>query len=513
MKNILTILLFGACSISALADVRLPDVIGSSMVLQQKMKVPIWGTAEPGESVTVTFAKQKKTVAADANGKWRIDLDKMPANAEPEKMTIEGKNSIVLENILVGEVWFVSGQSNMQWTLLQANNGEREVAGANHPNLRLFNTRREVGFKRTGEPIGRWAACTPESVKAFSGIGYYFAVDLQRQLKVPVGVINSSWGGSQAEAWTPVEYLNASPELKATVERSKIWDEERARVRVEYAAAIEQWRKKADEQKAAVVKPSPSPPVPDSLRDYRVAASIYEGMVAPIIPFAIRGAAWYQGESNESRAEQYGILLPTMIRAWRERWGHGDFPFAIIQLPNYRQVKPEPEESPWSFIREVQRRTALRTPNAGLIVTIDIGEASDIHPKNKLDVGNRLARWALKDVYGRKILNEPVVVRVDAKNGKVVLSFADVGSGLRLRDGEKLDEFAVAGDDKKWYWAEAKIIGKNRVEVSSPNVPDPKAVRYAFNSNPQHPNLTNDSGLPVSPFRTDDWPDPTAGKR
>ena len=495
------------------ADVRLPDVISNSMVLQQKQAVPIWGIAELGETVTVTFGGQKKTVVAGPDGKWRVDLGKLTANFKPQTMTITGKNTIELKDILVGEVWLVAGQSNMQRLLRETDNGEAVQAAASHPNIRLFNASREVAFKKRVGKLGEWAACTPESVKEFSAAGYYFGVEMERELKTPIGLINSSYGGSQAEAWTPVEYLNASLDLKATVERTKIWDEERPRVRTEYAEAIRRWREDSDKAKAAGARPSPSPGVPDALRDYRIAASIYEGMIEPLIPFAIRGAIWYQGESNEARAEQYSILLPVMIKAWRERWGAGNFPFAIIQLPNYRQIKSAPEESPWSFIREAQRRTALYTPNTGLIVTIDIGEAGDIHPKNKLDVGKRMARWALKDVYGRKIVNAPIVVRADAKNGKVVLSFADVGTGLKIRDGERLDEFAIAGDDKKWYWAEAKIVGKNRVEVFSSNVTHPKAVRYAFNSNPKHPNLTNDSGLPVSPFRTDDWPDPTAGKR
>jgi sialate O-acetylesterase len=495
------------------ADVRLPDVIGSSMVLQQKQAIPIWGSAEPGETVTVAFGGQKKTVVAGGDGKWRVDLGKFASNFKPQTMTISGKNTIELKDILVGEVWLVAGQSNMQRLLRETDNGEAVQSAANHPNIRLFNVSREVAFKRRAGKLGEWSACSPDSVKEFSAAGYYFGLEMEKELKVPIGLINSSYGGSQAEAWTPVEYLNASPDLKATVERTKIWDEERPKVKVGYAEAIKKWREDSDKAKAAGARPSPSPSVPDALRDYRIASSIYDGMIEPLIPFAIRGAIWYQGESNEARAEQYSILLPTMIRAWRERWGAGNFPFGIIQLPNYRQIKTDPEEAPWSFIREAQRRTALTTPNTGLIVTIDIGEASDIHPKNKLDVGKRMSRWALKNVYGRKIVNEPVVVRVDAKNGKVVLSFTNVGTGLKIRAGDKLDEFAVAGEDKKWYWAEAKIIGKDRVEVSSPNVTDPKAVRYAFNSNPKHPNLTNDSGLPVSPFRTDDWPDPTAGKR
>jgi len=505
-------LLFLAC-VAVRADVSLSDVIASSMVLQQKQVVPIWGTAEPGEAVTVTFGKIKKTIVADATGKWRVDLGKLSASSSTQTMTIAGRNMIVLKDILVGEVWLVAGQSNMQRLLRETGNGDAVQAAANHPNIRLFNVSRQVAFKHATGKLGEWAACTPESVKEFSAAGYYFGVELEKELKVPIGLINSSYGGSQAEAWTPVEYLLANPDLKATVERTKIWEEERPRVRIEYDAALKKWREDSDKQRATGVRPSPSPAVPDALREYRVASSIYDGMIAPLIPFAIKGAIWYQGESNEARAEQYNILLPTMIRSWRERWGMAEMPFGIIQLPNYRQVKPEPEEASWSFLREAQRRTAANVPNTGLIVIIDIGEASDIHPKNKLDVGKRMARWAFRDVYGRKLVNAPVLARANEKGGKVILTYDDVGTGLRIRSGDKLEEFAIAGDDKKWYWAEAKIVGKNRIEVSSPLVMRPKAVRYAFNSNPRNPNLTNESGLPASPFRTDDWPDPTVGKR
>jgi sialate O-acetylesterase len=254
--------------------------------------------------------------------------------------------------------------------------------------------------------------------------------------------------------------------------------------------------------------------VPDALREYRIASSIYNGMIEPLIPFPIRGAVWYQGESNEERAEQYGILLPTMIRAWRERWGAGDFPFGVVQLPNYRDPKPEPADEAWSHLREAQRRTVVNTPRTGLIVVIDIGEAHNIHPKDKLDVGHRMALWALADAYGRKLTKSgPMFRRAQIAGSKIVLTFDDVGQGLRIRDGDRLDEFAIAGTERKWRWAEAKIVGKDRVEVWSPAVPQPVAVRYAFNNNPKHPNLTNETGLPAAPFRTDDWPDPTAGKR
>lgn len=496
------------------ANVTLPDVLGSGMVLQRDQPAPIWGKADPGESVTVSFKGQKLSTTADANGRWIIRLKRLKATNGPSVLIIEGRNKIELQDVLVGEVWLVAGQSNMQRLLSETANGAAVMAAADHPNIRLFNVSRAVAFKHAPPPLGVWRACSPESVKEFSAAGYYFGVELQNELKVPIGLINSSYGGSQAEAWTPVEYLVASADLKPTVDRKKIWDEERPRVKKQYDEALENWRLDSNKAKAMNAVPRPSPAVPDALREFRVASSIYDGMIEPLMPFAIRGAIWYQGESNEARAQQYGILLPVMIKAWRERWGEGNFPFGIVQLPNYRDSKDEPADEAWSHLREAQRLTSLSVPRTGLIVTIDLGEARDIHPKNKLDVGKRMARWTLVDVYNKKILKTgPVFEKAQAKDSKIVVTFSEVGSGLKLRDGVKLEEFAIAGADRKWYWAEAKIVGHNRVEVWSPQIAQPVAVRYAFNNNPRKPNLTNDTGIPAGPFRTDNWPGPTDGKR
>jgi sialate O-acetylesterase len=508
-----TALLFAPAATTR-ANVTLPDVLGDSMVLQRDVRVPIWGKADPGEAVRVSFAGQTKKTVADAQGIWRVQLDSLRADASPATLTVKGRNTVELKDILVGEVWLVAGQSNMQFTLAETKEAAAAIAGAGNPLIRLFNVNRQVAFKHKPPPLATWRPGSPESVKDFSAAGYYFGVELQKELNVPVGLINSSYGGSQAEAWTPVEYLLASDELRPTVERTKIWDEERPRVKTEYEEKLKQWRTDADKARSAGARPSPSPSVPDALREYRVASSIYTGMIEPLIPFPIRGAFWYQGESNEERAEQYAVLLPTMIRAWRERWGRGDFPFGIVQLPNYRDPRPEPADEAWSHIREAQRLTALSMRDAGLIVTIDIGEAHDIHPKNKLDVGRRMARWALAEVYGRKLTaTGPLFRRAKVAGSKLILTFDDVGRGLRIRDGDRLEEFAVAGADRKWHWAEARIVGKDSVEVWSPDVPQPSAARYAFNNNPRHPNLTNDTGLPAAPFRTDDWPGPTDGKR
>ena len=499
---------------AARANVTLPDVISTSMVLQRDQAVPIWGTADPGESVVVTFASQTHSTQAGADGKWQVTLRPMSASATPATMTISGKNTITLDDVLVGEVWMVSGQSNMQFTVAESADGEAAIAAASDPAIRLFNVSRRVAFQHESGPLALWQPASPESVRGFSAAGYYFAIQLRNELRVPIGVINSSYGGTQAEAWTPVEYLLASPELRPCVERTKTWDEERPRVKADYDQRMQQWREAAEKAKAESRRPPSEPRVPDALRESRIAASIYDRMIVPLIPFAIRGVVWYQGESNEGRAQQYEVLLPTMIKAWRERWGEGNFAFGIVQLPNYRDPRPEPSSEPWSFLREAQRRTALTTPNSGLIVTIDIGDAHDIHPKDKLDVGQRMARWALVEAYHYKMTpSGPMFLDAKPKGSKLVLTFDAVGKGLRIRDGDKLEEFAVAGADHQWHWASAKIQGRNRVVVWSDAVPHPEAVRYAFNSNPTHPNLTNDTGLPAAPFRSDNWPGPTDGKR
>ena len=498
----------------ARANVAVPDVIGNAMVLQRDQAVPIWGTADPGETVVVKFASQTRNTKAGSDGKWQVTLSSMPASATPGTMTISGNNTITLGDVLVGEVWIVSGQSNMQFTLAESADGEAAIAAANDAAIRLFNINRKVAFQHESGPLALWQPVSPSSVRGFSAAGYYFAAQLRDALHIPIGMINSSYGGTQAEAWTPVEYLLASPDLRPCVDRTKIWDEERPRVKAEYEQRMQDWREAAEKAKAEGARAPSEPRVPDALRESRIAASLYDRMIAPLIPYAIRGVVWYQGESNEGRAQQYEVLLPTLIKAWRERWGEGNFPFGIVQLPNYRDVRPEPSDEPWSYLREAQRRAALTTPNSGLIVTIDIGEAHDIHPKDKLDVGKRMARWALVTAYHYKMTaSGPVFRNAKLRGSKLVVTFDDVGKGLRIRNGGKLEEFAVAGADHQWHWASAKSEGRNRVAVWSDAVPHPVAVRYAFNSNPRNPNLTDDAGLPAAPFRSDSWPGPTDGKR
>lgn len=504
----------GLLASKARGDVNLPDVLSSSMVLQGGQAVKIWGTAEPGESVKVSFAGQTQTAQTGADGKWQVSLKPMPASSASGTMTISGKNTITLNDVLVGEVWIASGQSNMEFTLAQSADGEAAVAAAHEPEIRLFNVRRQVAFQHQTGPLGTWQAASPEAVRHFSAVAYYFALELHKALHVPIGVIDSAYGGTEAEAWTPVEYLLASPDLRPCLERSKIWDAERPKVKAEYEQRMQEWTEAARKAEAEGTPPPRRPALPDALREARIAASLYDRMIAPLIPFSLRGVLWYQGESNEARAQQYELLLPTMIKAWRDRWGQGDFAFGIVQLPNYRDVRPEPVDEAWSFLREAQRRTAVAVPHGGLIVTIDIGEAHDIHPKNKLEVGKRTARWALVEGYHQKMTpTGPMFRRAKRRGSRLELKFDVAGRGLRIRDGDKLDEFAVAGSDQHWRWAHAEIKGRDRLMVWSPEVPAPEAVRYAFNSNPGHPNLTNDTDIPAAPFRSDNWTGPTDGKR
>ena len=511
-KCFLSLLVFFILS-NAKAYTTLPDIIRDSMVVQQNVRVPVWGNALPGEAITITFDHQVKTIKAGDDGKWIIYLDPMSANAIPQTMVIAGINTIHLKGILIGEVWLCTGQSNMQLTLPLTNMGDSVIASANYPMVRLFNISRDIAFHHHHGSIGVWESCTPSSVKEFSAAAYYFAVALQQKLKVPIGIINSSFGGSEAEAWIPKTYLHTK-DLQPCIDRGKIWAVQRADVQKEYDSTILQWKMYAEKERAAGRIPKEAPHQPEALREYRPSGSIYEMMIKPLIPFAIRGNIWYQGENNEGRAEQYGILLPTLIRAWREKWKDPGLVFGIVQLPNFRDAKSEPADEAWSHLRDAQRWTSDTVSNTGLIVTIDIGEGHNIHYKDKLDLGKRMCQWALADVYHQKELpGGPVFEKAEPRGRKMIVSFKVTGSGLTTVDVKSPQEFALAGDDHHWYWAKAKIINKNQVVVWSDKVKKPVAVRYAFNNNPKDPNLTSNSKIPASPFRSDNWPGPTHGKR
>ena len=643
------------------AEVHLPAIISDNMVLQSGMKVRIWGTAKAGERVTVTFGKNAANTVADAQGRWQVWLGPSKPGA-PRELIVKGDNVLTIKNVLVGDVWICSGQSNMEWPLINTDNATETLAQANYREIRLFTVEKKTATSPLDDVQGHWVVTTPEEAAHFSAVGYFFGRELYQHLKSPIGLIHTSWGGTPAEAWTSHEGLLSSPELKPIIDRYESSLNAMPATKENYARALAKWEEEnlyvdrenkgealgyanpgistSDWQKMdlpkqfeaaglmidgavwfrkEVVVPemwagsnlvlnltaiddfdttyfngtkigSTGRETPDSYQvprmyvvpgslvhagtnviavrvfdrageggfgragemslrspnfdlsksislrgswDYKVELALeskhvdwgtrpeevgatnqnspsvlYNAMLAPLVPFAIRGAIWYQGESNAGRAYQYRTLFPIMIRDWRRAWGRL-FPFYFVQLANWRPRKEQPEDSDWAELREAQFMT-LREPRTGMAVAIDIG-GEDLHPRNKLDVGRRLAAWALADVYGEKVVpSGPLFDGFSIQGDKIRIKFKHA-LGLKTNDGAAVKGFAIAGDDRKFVWAEARIDGQTIV-VSSPSISKPVAVRYAWADNPGV-NLYNQAGLPASPFRTDDWPGITATRR
>jgi len=431
------------------AEVALASVFQDHAVLQRDARLPVWGTAAPGEKVTVSYAGQSQSAVADAAGKWTVTLEPMPVGKAGD-FTAVASNTITLKDVVTGEVWVCSGQSNMAMQVGGVSNKKKEIAEANHPDIRLFKAPFKKTVKAEGKPDtiveegGKWDVCSPETVGAFTATGYFFGRSLNEKLKVPVGLISGSVGG------TP----------------------------------IGQWVTKG---------------------------GLYRKHIAPVVPYAIRGAIWYQGEANAQpsplASSKYDLRLVELVEGWRKEWGY-DFPFAWVQLPNFqkRQTEPVEELSLWAPMRETMWK-AKRIPKTGMAVTIDLGgaESASLHPANKQDVGARLAQWALADVYGDKtaVASGPLMKSHSIKGGEVVIEFDYTNGGL-VQKGDSLKSFAICGEDKKWVWADARIDGE-KVIVSSASVPAPVAVRYGWAQNPIA-SLYNGAGQPASPFRTDDFP-------
>ncbi len=504
----------------ATPEVSLPALFSDHMVLQQGQKVPVWGWADAGENITVSFGNQKKTATAGAEKTWRIDLEPLKANATPTKLSIAGaSNTIDIEDVLVGEVWVCSGQSNMAWTVSRAKDPEGEKAAANLPQIRHFKVALKTAIEPATDCTGAWEVTSPDTVSNFTAVGYFFGRDLHQRLNVPVGLINTSWGGTRSEAWTSRSGLErielAQPILATWQEAQKNWNREEAEKT--YQERLAKWKERAEKLKAEGKgkRPGRRPQQPAEPRTSRHAPStLFNAMISPLVPYAIKGAIWYQGESNSVRAHQYRKLFPGMIADWRAHWGQGDFPFYFVQLANFRAPSTEPgTPNDWAELQEAQLLTLKALPKTGMATINDIGDAKDIHPKNKQDVGRRLARWALANDYGKKgvIASGPLYKEMKIEDGKIRISFDYAGGGLKSRDGGPLKRFEIAGEDKVWHWADAKIDGTS-VVVSSGAVTKPAAVRYAWASNPQGANLVNSDGLPASLFRTDDWPGVTVGK-
>ncbi|MGP0069985.1 MAG: sialate O-acetylesterase [Isosphaeraceae bacterium] len=490
---------------AAKADVKLPSIFGSHMVLQRDQKDKVWGWADPGEEVTVQIADQSKTAKAGPDGAWNVLLDPMPAGG-PHTMTVKGKNTVTFEDVLLGEVWICSGQSNMQWGLGSAYDGDLAIRAANHPGIRLI-TVPNLGTQEPQKDFrGKWTTCRPDTVGGFSAVGYFFGRQLHETLGVPVGLINDSWGGSACEAWIRRDILAADAKYAPLLKRWEQIEKEYPRAKAEYDSHQSERKLAAAKAKAEGKQSARRPPNPeDQMRGNYRPGNIYNGVLKPTIGFGIRGAIWYQGESNASRAYQYRDLFPLMIKSWRDEWGVGDFPFYWVQLADFLGEKPEPAESAWAELREAQTMTMGRLPNTGEAVIIDIGEGRDIHPRNKLEVGLRLARWALARDYGVHVaFQSPTFKSMEKQGNKLVLTFDHVGNGLHAFDVMEARGFAVAGSDRKFYWAKAQVTGSNKVEVWSDKVAEPVAVRYAWADNPVC-NLYSSEGLPATPFRTDDW--------
>ncbi len=482
------------------AAVSLPNLISDHMVLQRGIPVRIWGTASPGEQVTVSFRGQSASAAADADGRWEVYLKPMEAGG-PFDMEIRGENRIAVRDVLVGEVWVASGQSNMQWPVERVRNAEKEIAAAGYPRLRLFQVKRKTAREPVADVEGTWERCSPESVRGFSAVGYFFGRYLHRETGLPVAVIHSSWGGTPAEAWTSIEALKADPALDFYLRR---WDgviENYASERLRYQRRLAEWKKKAAEAKAAGRRPPRRPWAPRGPDHQHAPAALYNAMIAPLTPFNIRGAIWYQGEAN-SGADQaflYRRLFRTMIEDWRARWAQGDFPFGFVQLANFEAG----EQRDWPLLRESQAE-ALHLRNTGMAVTIDIGNPTDIHPRNKQDVGKRLALWALATVYGRRSTEySGPIFRQVTREGRALRVWFDHTAGGLIAAGGEVKGFVIAGPDRIFHPAEARIDGET-VVVSSPEVSEPAAVRYAWYNDPEN-TLRNGEGLPAAPFRSDRW--------
>jgi len=482
------------------AAITLPRLISDHMMFQQGIPARVWGKAGPGETVTVRFREQSVSARAGADGRWEVFLAPMAAGG-PWDLVIQGGNSITVRDVLVGEVWVASGQSNMEWPVVRSANPDQEAAAANYPQLRLFKVRRKTAERPQDDVDAEWQACSPATARDFSAVGYYFARYLHQELKIPVGVIQSAWGGTPAQSWTSLEALNSEPVLHRYLEG---WDDVMANYpaeKIRYQRKLEEWEKESAAAKARGETPPGRPWEPAGPGHPNAPASLFNGMIAPLTPYAIRGAIWYQGESNANRNEAalYRRLFQAMILDWRARWGQGSFPFLFVQLANFAKTW---ENSAWPELRESQTAT-LDLHDTGMAVIIDIGEADDIHPRNKQDVGKRLALWALAKTYGKQVsYSGPLYRQVTREDGRLRLWFDHAARGLRA-EGSALKGFVIAGEDRIFHPADARIDGET-VVVSSPAVPVPVAARYAWADDPEN-NLRNSADQPASPFRTDQW--------
>jgi len=492
-------LLFTFCAIQVFADVKLPALISDHMVLQSGEPVQLWGWAKPGEAVSVEIGGQHLTTLADANGNWRVMLEPLKTGARLT-LTVQGTNKVVIRDVLAGEVWLGSGQSNMGLQVKSANNFEAEQAAADLPDIRMFTVAAHSSATPIEDCKGSWQVCNSNTLGNFSAALYFFGREIHQRLTVPVGLINASWGGTPIQPWMPFAVLKTYPGYAALLDRKQkeiaAWPARKKQIQTDLKA----WEI-ADAAAKHANQPEPVKPwmpgSPDS--GQYMPGQLYNAMIHPLIRYRIRGAIWYQGEANAgggaAGATDYTDLQSRMIAGWRQVWGFGDFPFYFVQLPNY-------QNDSWAFFREGQANI-LKVTNTGMAVTIDIGEANNIHPKNKQEAGRRLGLIALANAYHQTVVFQgPQFVKTGTSGGALNIYFQHAEGGLVARDGA-LKGFAIAGADKKWHPA-AAAVGGDVVRVSSPDVLVPVAVRYDWSGNPDG-NLYNGAGLPAMPFRTDRW--------
>ncbi|GGF04684.1 9-O-acetylesterase [Flavobacterium limi] len=478
------------------AQVKLPALVSDNMVLQQNAKVNLWGWASPNEKINIELGWQNNSIEiiADLAGNWKVGVDTPQGSEKAYSITINASNKIVLNNILIGEVWICSGQSNMYFPVGKeegtwktgVKNYEEEIVKANFPNIRLFTVLTNASPKPLDDVTGRWALCSPESIKTFSAVAYFYGRDLHQKLNVPIGLISTSWGGTKAEAWTSQNVLEGNPDFLTILE-------EDAKNEKVYQEKLEAYYLNLKNEQLANngLKTELKKPKKEANKTSYV---LYNAMLHPLINYTMKGVIWYQGESNSGKAQLYQTLFPAMVKNWREDWKQGDFPFYYVQITPHKGQTPE--------IREAQLLSLKLISNSGMAVTTDVGDINNIHPIDKQTVGHRLALIALAKTYNedKLVYSGPIYDHMKIKKNKIQLFFNYAESGFK-KTNENLKEFEIAGDDKTYYPAVAKIDGKTIV-VSSDKVKNPKSVRFAWKAVPE-PNLFNGENLPASPFRTD----------
>ena len=512
----LSLLLLTLSTVAALhSAVTLSKVFGDHMVLQQDLPIRIFGKANPGEKITASIGENSATATTAADGGFRVELPSMQADGKSHTLIVSGSNTITLKDVLLGEVWICSGQSNMEWSVAASLNANTEIAAADHPMIRLYNVPGHVASPTPMEdPRGKWEVCSPATISGFSAVGYYFGRALQKELNVPIGLVGTNWGGTRIEPWTPPVGFRQVEGLEDYSESLDILDPATPigkKHLAAYMAQMEEWMAQAKANLKAEKRIS-NPPVLNNTPKGG-ASTIYNGMVHGLIPLSARGAIWYQGESNAGDGLRYEYLKEALVKGWRTVFENQDLSFYWVQLANFQNPSVNPEGGGWGPVREGQRR-ALRIPKTGMAVIIDIGEANDIHPRNKQDVGARLALWALAKDYGKKVTySGPLYKSMKIEGDKIRIYFDHAEAGLitAKKEGiapaeetqEEVTQFAIQEQNGSWYWAKAKIEG-DTVLVYANGVSKPQHVRFGYQSNPDDINLYNFEGLPASPFTTEE---------